>query len=445
MMQNCKNRIEDESAEILLSTDVERPRGHSTREKQMTSFETLVHTALALKNDPRNEHSYAAYRLPEKRMVCEGLNKELKDHCYYFGSTGRIPRFSHRRAQSLSVSEENLTEDTTNVNFYYKQLIQPQYLSNDSALDVTGFDSMSEKCQSFGNLQSVEMLETQCILPGISDPDLSRMSIQTQFEVNTLAEVSGDKRSPDDRELELEHNKHSLLKDHAYNAGAHRKKDSLPVNSGVKRGHSNDDLIRLNHNYFKRKDFKNSPFLDHSYQSLEVQHGSLSNNAVSRNIRGKNSVHPESAKLEIVKKNSNQSSQLQHDTASHSVINVVYCPKQLFLDHTYEEFVDASANISFSEFMEKLQEEGKSGVQHSPLQTKTDRSDHSYVIKRCVRDFDCSSLSSSVPSDSGTESLKDEELDENPDTFEVCLKEHKYSKDTNARGSEADAFQKIAT
>jgi hypothetical protein len=353
-----------------------------------------------------------------------------KDHCYYFGS-----KRSHRQLISLSNSEENLAQDTKDDKYYDKNLILPQYRSNDSALDVTSFDSISDKCQSYENINvhTVDVFSDKCILPGISDPDLSRMSIQSQVEVETWQGMLQEKQLPIDHsyccnflgnENHPLHNQHTLFKDHG--------------NSGVKRGHSNDDLTLLNHNYFKRKDFKKSPFLDHTYQSVELQ----SANSICKHVKGQQTTATEQMKVDnsCNRRTSDAQSQTPQNliAPSSSVMSIHFFPKQPFLDHTYEDFEDATADISLSEFIRRAKSEIISGVKRPTIEmteTKTEKSDHSYVIKSENCDFENACSCSPTLSDSGTESLNEDEIEEVPVTVEMCMKEHPYSKSVKPKMS----------
>jgi hypothetical protein len=67
--------MEDECAEIFLKTEKNKPRDTFCEcdRKEMTSFERLVHTAIALGGDPRDKHSYA---YSDRKKSKEGIDKD---------------------------------------------------------------------------------------------------------------------------------------------------------------------------------------------------------------------------------------------------------------------------------------------------------------------------------------------------------------------------------
>lgn len=461
-MDTCSSLIDEECAEILVNTEEVEPRGTFAENEQhnMTSFETLVHTALALEEDPRDEHSYA---YSDKKVSQESMDK---DHCYYSGRKLQ----SHRKVQSLS--DEDLFTSTQSHIFGDKHFILPHYRSNDSALDVTGFDTISDKCLSFENIhvKTVDVCTESCILPGVSDPDLSRMSIQSRADVETSFSlpnsppISG--KSVTDHSYShkvtatVEQNKLTLLKDHAYNNYSIRKlrgraqeflldhsygnqtrRDILPASVGVKRGRSNDDLSLLGSCSFKRKDFKKSPFLDHTYESVELQKSHATQKQLSKQNKTVEMIESRDNKRE----DESNSFTPKAIKISESNNKIVYAIKpilfhnQSLMDHTYEEITDSTADFPLTDFMRRAQRPSTCGLAHIFSEPVTDQSDHSYVINKELDDF--SSTCSSSESDSGTESLNEDEEEELSALLNKCVnphKEHPYFKSGRMKKESSD-------
>lgn len=435
-METCVNLVEDECAEISVNTEEVEPRGNlAQNERRMTSFETLVHTALALEEDPRDEHSYA---YSDRKKSKESMDK---DHCYYSGSK----LDSHRKIQSLS--EENLFAPAQS-DVFDRYFVLPHYRSNDSALDVTGFDTISDKCLSFENIhvKTVDVFTENCILPGVSDPDLSRMTIEGQADASSSLSLPNSPSfgfSVEDHSYSYsscilsEQNRETLLKDHAYNNlprvnsqdrqrflldhsyGNRKRRDSLPASVGIKRGRSNDDLSLLGSCNFKRKDFSKSPFLDHTYQSVEMQnvqakYSSKRNKAImkmNKNLPMSKSETENKAAKENKDRNSSQTDYVYKQTLFQN---------KLLIDHTYEEITDSTADMPLQGFISQAQGIAVSELAHIFGEIKTDNSDHSYVIKKQIDDAGCSM----ELSDSGTESLNEEEDAEAPFSFSEYVDTH---------------------
>ncbi|XP_045205281.2 uncharacterized protein LOC123557711 [Mercenaria mercenaria] len=427
-MEVCTNVIEDECAEISVNTEVVEPRGTfaENEQRKMTSFETLVHTALALEEDPRDEHSYA---YSDKKVFQESMDK---DHCYYSGSK----LDSHRKIQSLS--DENLSIPPRKNDFIDKNFLLPHYRSNDSALDVTGFDTISDKCLSSENIhvKTVDVFTENCILPGVSDPDLSRMTIKSQTSFSLPNSPPSSEISVIDHSYSYimseqkvsEQNRMSLLKDHAYNNfskinshekpkvlldhsyGNGKRRDSLPSNVGVKRGRSNDDLSLLGSYSFKRKDFTKSPFLDHSYQSVQLRNEQTQTIKRQSSKRNKSVVKESVVKTDkCMQRHGNEIDSKEIEISSSPktyIVKRALLPNRLLMDHTYEEITDTTVDMPTG-FVTKVQAVVETELAQMFDEIRTDKSDHSYVIKNC----ESTNIDSSSEelSDSGTESLNEEE------------------------------------
>ncbi|XP_060603940.1 uncharacterized protein LOC132756814 [Ruditapes philippinarum] len=430
-MEDCTNLTEDECAEILVKTEEVEPRGTFCEcdRKEMTSFERLVHTAIALEGDPRDEHSYA---YSDKKKSKEGMDK---DHSYYFGS--RLDSYCHRKIQSLSY--ENLVVPSTKSSFNDKYFILPHYRSNDSALDVTGFDNISEKCLSVDNLnvKTVDVFTQNCILPGVSDPDLSMMSIQgrTSFSLPNSppsSEIFVKDHSyvmlvPDYRALRekcIKENRECLYKDHTYINYSQKhvkRRDSLPSNVGIKRGRSNDDLSLLGSNNFKRKDFTKSPFLDDSYQSVEVkkEHTQDEKTCASKCDKEVVKVFKDITQFKLPNK-----PDTENESGKTLFVKQGLLPGHLLMDHTYEEMTDSSVDVP-SGLMTKTQAVVENELAKMFGEIKTEKSDHCYVtLKTEVID----SEPDNSCSDSGTESLNEEDefhVTDNKPIHSLADKQHK--------------------
>lgn len=420
-MEECNAFIHDDCVEILVNTDIINDltaRGSANEQSTMSSFETLVNTALALEDDPRNEHSYA-YTL--KKSAQEGKDK---DHSYASDS-----KLLHRKVQSLS--EEDLCQSSHSDN---RSIMLPHYLSNDSALDVTGFDTISDKCLSCENihLKTVDVFTHECILPGISDPDISKMTLQSCSDTN---ESQISKKSSVVKKLSVDHtyshdekptDKVPLL-DHSYD----QSKKRLPSSSGVKRGRSSDDIDIIGMSGFKKKDFKNSPFLDHLYQSVEIQKKTIMNNKDVIDLEPeKNSIRKLSAKKPSQRKRDHSNRDVDtenaldvHNTDDHNQRRVRLDNKyqlESCLDHTYEQIADTSTEICVNKFFVQV------GDQSHDQELKTEQTDHSYVITEKYNNQssaeECSHLELS---DSGTESLNEDEDNCIASTFIRLVTMHK--------------------
>ncbi|KAL4230344.1 hypothetical protein ACF0H5_010727 [Mactra antiquata] len=389
------NVMDAECVEILVKTDYsETPRGAVDVDRVMTSFETLVHTALALEDDPRKEHSYA---YSDQRNALYYMDK---DHCYAF-----CGRLAHRKVTNLSLSEENLSSEQKDMTGTdnFTPIILPHYRSNDSALDVTGFDSISEKCHSVENInvKTVDVFSENCILPGVSDPDLSRMTLQGQATTETSSSLP--KRL------------HSNM-DHSY---SQKLKECFPNITGVKRGRSNDDINLLGENsILKRKDFTKSPFLDHSYQAVELQKfnsnhehdkSECKNSSDSATQEGAQHVYSESEK-------------------NVRLMTSIAFPNQPFLDHTYEEISDSTAECPLTDLI--IQTRKASTDRRVPVFTETKaNSDHSYVLLHQADDSEGNISDNDLLSDSGTESLNEDNDDVlRNERFVSTCKDHAYVK-----------------
>lgn len=413
-MDECNDFVTDECAEVLVRTGTENmSRRNVVEEVEPTSFDMLVRTALALQEgDPRDEHSYA---FSDKKIAFDGSKK---DHCYSTNS-----KMAHRKVASLS--DENIYQSTLEVALPKHQTdLLPQYQSKDSALDVTGFDTISEKCLSYENihLKTVDVFTDKCILPGMSDPDISKMTLRSQ---SSFSKSSSLPNSPPKKEqtLSIDHtystkllrdwnlnsteilnkcdthfreqniqNKSPLF-DHSYDTNPKRK--SLPCNVGIKRGRSSE-VINFNFSQMnlKSSDFTKSPFLDHSYQSVELRC------FAKRQVTGKKSL-ASSDKVYVRMRDE---------------------PQPFFhqsLDHTYGQIGDSSSPDEC-----RLRSNSMSSM---PPPSMLDLvTDHSYVqtspSKRSSEE-DLTGLS-----DSGTESFNDddEEMSEIFGSLVTLQKDHSY-------------------
>lgn len=401
--------VMEDCVEILVKTDYsDPPRGkENTFDRTMTSFETLVHTALALEGDPRNEHSYAC---TDKKSALNGMDK---DHCYAFCS--KLANRWHRKSSSLSYEDLSTDPaDTSDRNMLIPFML-PHYRSNDSALDVTGFDTISDKCHSFENInvKTVDVFSEKCILPGLSDPDLSRMTIEGHA---------------DETSSSLPNRLQSNM-DHSY---SQKFKDSFPKNAGVKRGHSNDNINIFDENYvLKRKDFTKSPFLDHSYQAVEWQKIKASPSQEPDRCKYTSNVssHGTDSSSQTIAGSGKCESDLKTDKDDVMLMTSIAFPNQPFLDHTYEEMSDSTAELPLTDLIIQTRKNSTEGGISLFTENKTD-SDHSYVLLQQKDVCDDKCVDGDSLSDSGTESLNEEDsnLSFTNERYVTAYRDHAYVK-----------------
>lgn len=441
--------LQDDCAEVLVKTEIDgEPRGETVEE--LSSFEKLVHTALALEKDPLTEHDYAISNMvylmkdhsyssvsldPKRRAyrdMREGTCLGKTDHCYFHRHTDDdVLKDQSSSAENISSQDgyKNCTPLLSGKLADNTSLLK-QYRSADSALDVTGFDMVSDKCLSEESidLRTVDVFTEQQMFSGISDPDISKMSIES--ESTTLS--SSLPENPFSVGKSLDHTYSNSIsgcietnRDHTYNSSdkVSTRRDSLPTAVGVKRGLSNEDLSLTNLLYFKRQDFKKSPFLDQSYPLLEKKN--------FNECAQKNRKRETTRKMDIqnVYKIAQEIGFKSYATYSES--------NQTLLDHTYEEINDTANCFKVSDLMRRMnRDDCKSSIFTSSEDingSTNDKTDHSYVMPKDEDSvIDMYTSSSSALSDSGTESLNEEEEVEMSLTFERLMtnmatkKDHTY-------------------
>ena len=242
----------------------------------------LGRRAPEIKGTTKDEHSYA-YSL--NKQAFEGKEK---DHCYSYKDRVIM------NARPHSMSDDSLS-DSEKSDDHYGYLL-PHYQSSDSALDVTGFDSISEKCLSTENLnvKTVDVFTERCILPGKSDPDISKMTLQSSTDfVKPSSLPTSFQNELSGKRMIMDHNYSSFaklfaekdsspslsswspLQDHSYNLcdGGQQL-----VSVGLKRGRSIETVDHIDHidlNIPETTRVSKSPFLDHTYQSEELKKLSL--------------------------------------------------------------------------------------------------------------------------------------------------------------------------
>ena len=380
-----------------------------TSDSCVSSLLTLVNTAKGMEQDAKDDHCYA---FSEEKSCFEGREK---DHNY--STTSKTWFMGHRKIQSLS--DENIFKSTQNEVAPMGQtsvMYLPHYQSNDSALDVTGFDTISRKCISYENIdmKTVDVLADTCILPGTSDPDISRMTLGSSFEIDATSVSVPSSPQLSELRTTIEHNyskgnvfeklwqykdmkelrtvnknilDKSPLLDHSYNSN--KDNNNFPSNS-IHRRRSNEQVKKIYPVPFSQA-FTKSPFLDHTYQSVQNQAMSMETNV--------------SWKKGLV----------------HSLDRVF--PKPPFLDHSYNTVIDTDHEMeTFSPTF--IRNRSSSLSAHVPFKGDP-RSDHSYVINN----EESLSLSQSCGSDSGTESFTEEADDYVPTSFGSLVslqKDHPY-------------------
>lgn len=383
-----------------------------TAERCVSSLLTLVNTAKGMEQDAKDDHSYA---FNEEKTCFEGREK---DHNY--STNSKTWFMGHRKTQSLS--DVNIFKSTENELDSQQNQTAPVYLphyqSNDSALDVTGFDTISRKCISYENIdmKTVDVFTDRCILPGTSDPDISRMTLGSGFELNSSVSVSVP-NSPhlSDLRASIEHNysrgtiferlwnykqtneqqkigedmiDKSPLFDHSYDLNKNKHHSAI---SGIKNGGSTEKVNKF------CQAFTKSPFLDHTYQSVWSQATNIDINVPWK--RG-------------------------HLVYSSDKV----FPKPPFLDHSYNTVIDDQIEIStpVTSFVRNRSSSVSACV---PFQIDPG-SDHSYVINNKE-----DTLSMSCGSDSGTESFTAETDEDVPTSFRSLVslqKDHPYFTDVNS-------------
>ncbi|XP_052794053.1 uncharacterized protein LOC128227489 [Mya arenaria] len=388
----CFPLMHDECVEISVKTVVEdEPRGRQVVE--MTSFEKLIHTALGLEKDPLNEHSYAfsfqccakdgmdkdhSYfsqsSQSEQNVTDSDRDRVLPDHVYFSSNLSRTSSFKKKKKKNMQFSSnDNLLQSSYEGE---KLTVLPHYRSNDSALDLTSCDTISEQYLSHENInvRTIDVRTEPRLISGISDPDISRMTIESSSSMPSSPnfKFSVVDHSYSHESLERSASKMdivSLFLDHPYDY-CEKKSNSLNAlaqSDSLKRGLSNDDLSLVNNGQLKRQDFKNSPFLDHSYQSIERQRGRNNRDTVASDTKQINEID----KLQ----------------------------KKMFsqcLDHTYEQHPGGK----------KLLTPRPKGSKETVQMEMDNDTDHSYVIpsEDCEMEEDVGSSS-----DSGTESLNEDD------------------------------------
>ena len=373
----------------------------------MSSLLTLANTAIGMEQDAKDDHCYA---FNDEKSCLEGREK---DHNYSTNSKSWF--MGHRKTQSFSeLNILNTAEFETDTQGN-SHLYLPHYQSNDSALDVTGFDTISKKCISYENIdmKTVDVL-TGRILPGTSDPDISRMTLGSNLKLN--AQSISVPNSPPLSELRttLEHNysKDNVLEqlwkqvkeqnsaqilkidksplfDHSYDSVKGLKHTVLGMGTEIKPTRSNEKLNKIYPTSTYSETFTKSPFLDHTYQS-------------------------------VCNKTKKESERAWRKERFYSADRIF--PDSPFLDHSYDTVVDTDDQMEiFSPAF--VRNRSSSFSAYAPAHDIF-RSDHSYVIKN--KD---DVLSMSCDSDSGTESFTEETVDEPPTSFGSLVslqKDHAY-------------------
>ena len=376
----------------------------------MSSFNsllTLANTAIGMEQDAKDDHSYA---FNDEKSCLEGREK---DHNYSTNSKSWF--MGHRK--TLSFSELNIfnAAESEKDSVESSHLYLPHYQSNDSALDVTGFDTISRKCISYENIdmKTVDVLTDKCILPGTSDPDISRMTLGSNLELN--AQSFSVPNSPPLGELRttLEHNyskenvferlwNYKPVKDHQNSA----KLDKSPL---------------FDHSYDSSKEFK------HNFKSTGSKHGQC------QCIEKINKIYPTSTYSETFTKSpfldhtyQSVCNKTKRDTDSAWRKERIYSadrvfPDSPFLDHSYDTVVDTDDQMEI--FSPAFVRNRSSSFSACVPAQDIFRSDHSYVIKNKE-----DALSMSCGSDSGTESFTEETADEPPSfgSLVSLQKDHAY-------------------
>ena len=415
---------EDECLEVSVKTNYEeQPRGSSA--VAMTSFEKLVHTALGLEKDPMNEHSYAFHKgvsardgmdkdhsyfsqrsktetSPEKK----GATNLLPDHGYFSKLFPRAGSLKDKKKKSLrfssqeDVMSDNSFGDTSRECGNNLVVVSQHYRSNDSALDMTSSDSVSDQYLSNENinLQTVDVHTEPRVNLCVSDPDISKMTIESSVSLPNSPNVKMNilDHCYSHESIKIQTSKMdvvSLFLDHTYDNCDEKSAHTKSTN--WKRGLSNDDLVLGSNSRSREMNLKNSPFLDHSYQSMQR----------SRKFKTSDMCNTSDQKTNF----------MEHKNKSNT-FNL-----SLF-DHTYEDTKDTKVSKQQCASTENLTMD-------------TEESDHSYVIPSADCEMmDGSSLESQ--SDSGTESLNGDEepmsLTTEKNVTTRCLqnfhKEHAYVK-----------------
>ena len=377
----------------------------------VSSLLTLVNTAKGMEQDAKDDHCYA---FNEEKSSFEGREK---DHNY--STTCKTWFMGHRKTQSLS--DENIFKSTNDEVAFLGQsasVYLPHHLSNDSALDVMGFDTISRKCILYENIdmKTIEVSSERCILPGTSDPDISRMTLGSNFELNSTSITGSVPNSPQLSDLRstLEHNyskgnvferlwqysreikepparnktvlDKSPLLDHSYNSS--KDNVSFPFKHFYRR--RSIEQVRKISTVPLSQAFTKSPFLDHTYQSVRNQAMNTETNVTWK--KG-----------------------LPH--CSDRVF-----PKPPFLDHSYNTVIDSDHEM---ETFSPAFIHNRTSLSAQVSLRDDSRSDHSYVINNKE---DTLLNSPSCASDSGTESLTEED-DDLPTSFGSLVslqKDHPY-------------------
>lgn len=424
--------LHDNCVEVLVKTDTELlPRGPVSRNvNDLSSFDKLIHAALHLDTDTLLEHNYSfhgkdvrvehsyssADRVGHRKTQSEDdltFIKSVKwvDHSYfkYKNLTDWKEHHSSQEDLSHSDSYKTLGPLVTDIG------ITTQYRSNDSALDVTGFDTVSDKClsQDSIHLKTVDVFTQPQINSGISDPDISKMTIASETETLSTSLPINPSNIGNIFDHTYSHKTAKVVDkdavfDHTYNTSnkSHERRDSLPTTVGVKRGRSNEDLKVL---YLKRQDFKKSPFLDQSYQLLEKNKTCRRHGSLKHRRKGK-----------LSESDADECNQKHQKNPSCS-------DSKIFLDHSYGGIESAELRSAGSDKTKRIH---RGETLNPQAEYKNDKSDHSYVIPK---DTEISEevYSPGALSDSGTESLNDEEEAEMSSTFERLLTCIAQSQDHN--------------
>ena len=356
----------------------------------VSSLLTLANTAIGMEQDAKDDHCYA---FNDEKSCVEGREK---DHNY---STNSKPWFmGHRKTQSFSELNNLNTSELESDMHGSSHLYLPHYQSNDSALDVTGFDTISRKCISYENIdmKTVDVLTGKCILPGTSDPDISRMTLGSNLKLN--AQSVSVPNSPPLSELRttLEHNysKDNILTrlwnpthDHSYDSVIGSKHSVMGTE--LKPQQSIEKMNKIYPTSTYSETFTKSPFLDHTYQSV----------------------------CNRTKKDIERAWRKERFFSADRVF-----PDSPFLDHSYETVVDTDDQM---EILNPgfVRNRSSSFSAYGPAH-EIFRSDHSYVIKTKE-----DTVSMSCDSDSGTESFTEETADDPPTSFGSLVslqKDHAY-------------------
>lgn len=374
------------------------------------SLLTLANTAIGMEQDARDDHCYA---FNEEKCCLEGREK---DHNY--STNSKTWFMGHRKTQSFSELNIHSSEESEKdfLNNETSPLYLPHYQSNDSALDVTGFDSISRKCISYENidLKTVDVLTEKRILLGISDPDISRMTLGSNLELNTQPVSVSMPNSPPLGELRttIEHNysKENLFE---------RLWNLKPMKE-----HQNMSDILLDR----------SPLFDHSYDSNKLKHENISSRTTcEQNIKKVDKIYKASSyshtftkspfldhTYQSVNKKSNKHLNVSWKKETILSSDRVF-PKPPFLDHSYNTVIESDEQMEI--FSPVFVRNRSSSVSVCVPFQDDSRADHSYVIK----DKD-DALSMSFGSGSGTESFT-EEVDDVPASFGSLVslqKDHPY-------------------